>query len=143
MRRGLIVIGVLVMLYAVIGAVTDLGGKIGGVLIFLAAVLVVHDGIWLPLVSLAGRWLKGRGVKTWIVATALTVTALPLALGLGRTADNPSALPLHYARNLALLLVGVVTPIGLIVVARRKNRARADAHNEEADERQLTNGDMT
>jgi hypothetical protein len=129
MRRGLLVIGVLVMLYAVVGAVADLGGKLGGVLIFLIAVLVVHDGIWLPLVLLAGAVLnrivprRRRGlIKTAaIVAVAVTLPALPLAFGLGRTADNPSALPLDYGRNLALVLLAVALTTGVILLSRKNS----------------------
>ncbi|MEV6846262.1 hypothetical protein [Actinoplanes sp. NPDC051411] len=129
MRRPLLVAGVLAMLYAAVGSVLELGGKLGGVLIFLVAVLVVHDAIWSPLVLLAGKLLRGPVVRTAaIVVAALTVTALPLAFGLGRTADNPSALPLDYGRNLALLLLGVAGATGVILAVRRKKRARADAH---------------
>jgi hypothetical protein len=129
MRRSLLVAGVLAMLYAAVGSVVELGGKLGGVLLFLVAVLVAHDAIWSPLVLLAGRWLRGPVVRTAaIVATALTVTALPLAFGLGRTPDNPSALPLDYGRNLAVLLLGVGAVTGVILAVRRKKRARPDAH---------------
>jgi hypothetical protein len=127
-RLALLVTGVLAMLYAAIGAVADLGGKLGGVLIFLIAVLVVHDGIWLPLVLLAGALLnriiparhRGHVRVTAIVVAALGLAALPLALGLGRSADNPSALPLDYGRNLALVLLGVVVTDG-VALLRRKN----------------------
>jgi len=118
MRRLLVVTGVLVMVYAAAGSVVDLGGKIGGVLIFLVAVLVLHDGLWMPLVLLVGRRVRGIGA---IVATALAVTALPLALGLGRAADNPSALPLDYGRNLVLLLLAVAVVTAVAFLTGRKN----------------------
>ena len=127
-RVALLVTGVLAMLYAAVGAVADLGGKVGGVLIFLIAVLVAHDGVWLPLVLLAGAVLnrivpaRHRSLVrvAAIVVAALGIAALPLALGLGRTADNPSALPLDYGRNLALVLLGVVAAAGFTLL-RRKN----------------------
>jgi hypothetical protein len=136
MRRGLLVIGVLVMLYAVVGAVADLGGKLGGVLIFLVGVLVVHDGIWLPLVLMTGTVLNRLVPPRYqgpvrigaIVAVAVTVPALPLAFGRGRTADNPSALPLDYGRNLALVLLAVAVTTGIFSVRRRKTRPRRDAN---------------
>jgi hypothetical protein len=119
--------GALMMLYAVVGAFLDLGGKAGGVLIFLVAVLVLHDAIWMPLVLLAGKRIKRPRTRVVaIVATAVTVTALPLALGLGRTADNPSALPLHYGRNLIILLL--VIGLGLLsrkdFTIRRRGKGR-------------------
>jgi hypothetical protein len=147
MRRGLLAAGVLVMLYAVVGAVADLGGKLGGVLIFLIAVLVVHDGIWMPLVLLAGTLLdrvvperyRGPVRIGAIVAVAVTLAALPLAFGLGRTADNPSALPLDYGRNLALVLLAVAVATAVTVLGKgRKNPLRRDANAEEAD---TTRGD--
>jgi hypothetical protein len=120
MRRLLLACGVLAMGYAVVGSVADLGGKIGGVLLFLVAVLVVHDAVWLPVVLLAGRWIRRPAARVAaIVAAAVTVTALPLALGLGRTADNPSALPLNYPRNLALILIGVAVVAAVARVFRR------------------------
>jgi hypothetical protein len=135
-RAAALTMGVLAMLYAVAGAVADLGGKVAGVLIFMVAVLVAHDGVWLPLVLLAGtlvnRFVPARyrpPVRVaGIVAAALTVAALPLALGLGRTADNPSALPLDYGRNLGLVLLGVAATTGLVLLRRaragRKDSAR-------------------
>jgi hypothetical protein len=127
-RLALLVAGVLAMLYAAVGAVADLGGKVGGVLIFLIAVLVAHDGVWLPLVLLAGAVLnrivparhRSSVRAAAIVVAALGMAALPLALGFGRTADNPSALPLDYGRNLALVLLGVVVAAGFTFL-RRKN----------------------
>jgi hypothetical protein len=118
-----------VMGYAVIGALVDLGGRIGGVLLFLVAVLVVHDGIWLPGVLLTDRVLNRvvperhrRFVKTAAIVTAgVTLPALPLAFGFGRTADNPSALPLDYGRNLALVLLGVAVATGVVVLSRKNS----------------------
>jgi hypothetical protein len=133
-RAALLVTGVLAMGYAAVGSVVQLGGKLGGVVLFLIVVLVVHDGVWLPLVLLAGTLLKARRTPVRvaaIVAAALTMVALPLALGLGRTADNPSALPLNYGRNLVLVLLGVAAVTGIILAARaranRKNSASGDA----------------
>ena len=140
-RTALLVTGVLAMGYAAVGSFLQLGGKLGGVLLFLVAVLVAHDGIWLPLVLLAGtllnRFVPARHRApvrvAAIVAAALAMAALPLALGFGRTADNPSALPLSYGRNLALLLLGVtvVTAIILTLKARanRKNSASGNDGN--------------
>jgi hypothetical protein len=126
-RLALLATGVLAMLYAAVGAVADLGGKLGGVLIFLIAVLVAHDGVWLPLVLLGGALLnrivparhRAPVRVAAIVVAALGLAALPLALGLGRTADNPSALPLDYGRNLALVLLGVVVTTGVALLRRK------------------------
>ncbi|MDT5040547.1 MAG: hypothetical protein QOE51_1532, partial [Actinoplanes sp.] len=42
-----------------------------------------------------------------IVTLAVTVVAFPLVLGRGRSADNPSLLPLHYGRGL-LEIYGII-----------------------------------
>lgn len=122
MRRSLIAAGVLVMLYATVGAAADLGGRAGGVVIFLVVVLVAHDAVWMPLVLLTGRFVRSPAARVaWAVAAALTVAALPLALGVGRTADNPSALPLDYGRNLVLVLAAVA---GIALIGRKISTIR-------------------
>jgi hypothetical protein len=112
MRRALIAVGAVVMGYAVLGAATDPDLKPGGVVLFLAAVLVAHDAVLLP-VTIAGGALLGRFAPSWalpslraagIVSVAVGVVSLPLVLGYGRSADNPSILPLAYGRGLLLVL---------------------------------------
>jgi hypothetical protein len=111
-RGALIAAGMVVMGYAVLGAATDPDLKPGGVLLFLAVVLVAHDGVLLPLTIGAGV-LLGRFAPGWarpavrtaaIVTLAVGLVALPLVLGYGRSADNPSILPLAYGRGLLLIL---------------------------------------
>jgi hypothetical protein len=87
-RRTLIVGGALVLAYGISGALRDADVSIG-VLVFLAAVLVVHDGLFLPLTigagALIGRLVPAgaRGVvrAVAVVALAVGVVALPLLLG--------------------------------------------------------------
>ena len=137
MRRVLILTGAAVMLYAAGGAVAGLGGKVTGVLIFLVVVLVAHDAVWMPLVLLAGRLLGRRrgdraGAERYrgpvrvavVVAAALTVATLPLVLGRGRSAGNPSALPLDYPRNLALVLLAVAAGTGIVLLSRKVSAIR-------------------
>jgi hypothetical protein len=112
MRRALIAAGMLVMAYAIAGAVTDPDVRLIGVLVFLAAVLVAHDAVLLPAVLAAGALISrfvpagARGaVRAAAVASlAVTVVALPLVLGFGRRADNPSLLPRPYGAGLLLIL---------------------------------------
>lgn len=144
LRTALLVIGVAGMGYAVAGAVTDPDVRLGGVLLFLTAVLVAHDGVWLPAVLLAGALLdrvaparhRGTVRVAAIAAAALTVAALPLVLGLGRTADNPSALPLNYGRNLALVLLAVAGTTALVTARGRiKDRRRGRKNSESGADR--------
>jgi hypothetical protein len=132
--RVLITAGILIMGYAVAGALGDPDLAPAGVLLFLAAVLVVHDFIWMPVVLAAGaviaRLVPSRRrpvvITALICAASITVVALPLVLGFGRPAGDTSVLPLPYGRNLALVLVlvGVVAVLGRWWAAGRKDSER-------------------
>jgi hypothetical protein len=57
---------------------------------------------------------------------ALIAVALPLVLGLGRTPDEPSALPLNYGRGLLISLAVVwlaAAAIAATALFRRRRRA--------------------
>ena len=130
-RRCLAAIGALVMTYAVIGALTDADVKIGA-LIFLIGVLVAHDGLLLPLTIgigiLVGRYAPRRhralATAALVVSLAVTIVAFPLVLGRGRTADNPSLLPLHYGRGLleTYAIIWTTAAVAGAVQARRHRR---------------------
>jgi hypothetical protein len=135
-RRWLFGIGGLVMAYAVIGALTDPDVKFGA-LLFLAGVLILHDGILLPLTIgvgvLVGRYAPQR-LRTLIraalvVSLAVTIVAFPLVLGRGRAADNPSLLPLHYGRGLLGIYAVIWVTAGAALVTRswRERRRRPPA----------------
>jgi hypothetical protein len=135
-RRTLIAIGALGMTYAVLGALTDADVK-GGALVFLAGVLVAHDGVFLPITiavgALAGRLtpLRFRAFagSALVASLAVTVVAFPLVLGRGRAADNPSLLPLHYGRGLletyAVIWAGAA--VAAAIRAWRERRRRQPA----------------
>src|SRR5688500_18218417 len=74
--------------------------------LWFAGAAIVHDGSLVPGVLMIGaltarlpsrykRWVQG----TLLVAGVVTLVALPMVLGYGRRADNPSILPLSYGRN--------------------------------------------
>lgn len=113
--------------YAVVGAVTDADVDLVGVPLFLAAVLVLHDGVFLPLVIGAGVLVDRLVPRPWratvraagIVSVAVSVVALPLVLGVGRSADNPSLLPRDYGAG----LLGVLVPVWLLFLLHRCRRA--------------------
>ena len=138
-RRALIAIGALGMTYAVIGALTDADLK-GGALVFLIGALIAHDGILLPVTIAAGAAV-GRFVPlrlralvraALLVGLAVTIVAFPPVLGLGRAADNPSLLPLHYGRGLfevyaIIWLAAAVAATARAVRGRRARRREAVA----------------
>ena len=127
-RRVLIACGAVVMGYAVSGALTDPDVKFGA-LVFLVAVLVLHDGLLLPL-SIGAGFLIGRIIPARlrtpvraaaVISLALTVVALPLVLGRGRVADNPSILPLDYGRGL-LIAYGIIWVTTAVLALLRRWR---------------------
>lgn len=128
-RRALIGFGALVMVYAVSGVLADTDVKVGA-LVFLVAVLVVHDGLLLPL-SIGAGVLIGRIIPprfrtpvrvASVISLALTVVALPLVLGRGRIADNPSVLPLHYGRGLLIAYAIIWAGAAATAAAQRRRR---------------------
>lgn len=128
LRVVLVISGVLVMAYAVGGALTDPGVKPFGVLSFLVAVLVAHDLLWMPVVLLAGALLTRFATPLWrtlaITVAALLVVAVPLTVA-ARPADNPSVLPLDYGRNL-LLLLAVIAVTGIVAAITSRIRKRME-----------------
>ncbi|MBO3744156.1 hypothetical protein [Actinoplanes flavus] len=122
MRIVLVIAGVALIVYAAAGAVTDPDVAVGGVLLFLAGVLAVHDIVWMATVLAVGaaitRLVAARhqtvARATAISAATITFVAFPLVLGFGRSPGNPSVLPLPYGRNLALVLLGIAAVTVLI-----------------------------
>ncbi|MFG2848850.1 hypothetical protein ACGF12_37730 [Kitasatospora sp. NPDC048296] len=87
--------------------------------------VVLHDGLWVPLLCLAGAalakapWTVRGGL---IVAAALTAVGLPAVLHAGDN-PNPTVLPLPYARNLLWLLAATAVVTLLLEAVRRARRA--------------------
>ncbi|WP_371477482.1 hypothetical protein [Kitasatospora sp. NBC_00315] len=87
--------------------------------------LVLHDGLWLPLVCLVGARVAGGPVlRAWlIVAATLTAVGLPAVLRAGPDRGNPTLLPLPYLRNLLLLLAATAL-VALVLAGARLIRRR-------------------
>ena len=138
-RALLVMGGCLLMAYAVVGALTDADLAPAGVLLFLAAVLMGHDAVWMVAVLTVGAVLTRVPPRhrptvriAAITAAAVTAVGLPLALGFGRSADNASVLPLPYGRNLvAVLLVIAGTTLLACVLPVRPRGAAADRKKSE------------
>src|SRR6185369_12913081 len=134
-RRALVALGGLAMAYAVVGALTGDSFHPFGTVVFLAAVLVGHDGLVLPAAIAVGLALTGRlpsrvrGPVTAGLYASLVVTlvALPFVLGRGRGADNPSALPRNYPLGWFWLLLAIWVTVAAVLVGRRLTRRRAAA----------------
>ncbi|WP_328952728.1 hypothetical protein [Kitasatospora purpeofusca] len=90
--------------------------------------LVVHDGLWVPLLCLLGAFLvRGPVLRGWlVVAAAVTAVGLPAVLRAGDDGGNPSVLPLPYLRNWLLVLAataGLALLVALVGRWRRRDRA--------------------
>ncbi len=134
MRALLIAAGTLVIGYAIGGALLDPDVDVLGVAVFLAAVLVLHDAVLLPLVIGAGAAARrlGTGPRlAGVVSLAVLVVGLPLALGFGRSPDNPSVLPLPYGRNLLVVLALIWLAV-LVPRAVRRIRKGSESSSAEA-----------
>ena len=59
-----------------------------------------------------------------ILTGVVTLVALPFALGKGRTADLPSALPLNYGRGLTITVGVIWLAVGLVAIVRERPRHR-------------------
>lgn len=84
---------------------------------FLLLVLVLHDGLLVPVFLLAGALVRRfvppavRAIAqaALIASASVTLVALPMVLGYGRSPGNPTALPLDYPRGLAWILAVIWT----------------------------------
>ncbi|MFF0465193.1 hypothetical protein [Streptomyces mexicanus] len=100
----------------------------GGVVVWLAGAVALHDALIAPLVLLIGRLvvrgtLRGPVRGALLVAGALTLVALPPLLRPGPRA-NPTVLPLDYPRNWLITLAAVAAVTVVDVAARAVRRAR-------------------
>ncbi|MGW4649064.1 hypothetical protein [Kitasatospora sp. NPDC004289] len=97
------------------------------VLLWSAGAVVVHDGLWVPLVLLAGVPLtRHPAVRAGLtVAAAVSAVAVPAVLRAGEDHGNPSVLPLPYLRNWLLLLAGIAAVTALTAGLSAARRARA------------------
>jgi hypothetical protein len=135
-RRVLVAIGAITIGYAVLSAIADPDITLPGVLIFLAAVLILHDGVLLPITigigALLGRLpLPARSPVrvAALISLPVAIVALPLVLGYGRSPDNPSILPLNYGRGLLLTAAAIWLPAA-VIVAIRLRRSRQSVSGE-------------
>ncbi|HEU5157304.1 MAG TPA: hypothetical protein VFU43_09920 [Streptosporangiaceae bacterium] len=101
-----------------------------GWVMWFAGFVVVHDFFFVPVVlALAALVVRlpapyRNPVRTaGVLAGVVALVSVPLVSGFGKTAGNPSQLPLSYGRNLLLVLAGIALVTGA-VVARRAWSAR-------------------
>ncbi|GHF36681.1 hypothetical protein GCM10018790_12880 [Kitasatospora xanthocidica] len=101
------------------------------ILVWALGGLVIHDGLWVPLVCLLGAFLvRGPVLRGWlVVAAAVTAVGLPAVLRADDDHGNPSVLPLPYLRNWLLVLAATAGVALLLALAGRwRRRDRAARH---------------
>ena len=109
-----------------------------GLLLWLAAAIVLHDGILVPVITGLNRAFGGLGQRApqllvWVVRVALlvggivTLIVVPTIFAQRAGNANPTVLPNDYGRNLALFWAAliVVTAIVCAVVYLRTRRQNA------------------
>jgi hypothetical protein len=128
MRLFLAAAGLAAIGYGAYGWLFADGSKPVSQLLFLGAVLIGHDFVVLPLAIGAGalitRFAPARAPRPALAALAIsgavTLVALPFVLGKGRIADNPSAFPQHYGRNLIVILAAVWLAAGVAALVHKR-----------------------
>ena len=130
-RLGLGLLGLAVVGYGLAGLSTDPGTRPLNHLLFLATVLIGHDFVVLPAAIALGA-LAARTLPAWarapvhaglFASAVVSLVALPFVTGAGRRPDDPSALPLNYARGLTLVLA-LIWMVAAVGAARRRVAAR-------------------
>ncbi|MEU1973515.1 hypothetical protein ABZ477_17805 [Microbacterium sp. NPDC019599] len=135
LRGALFVVGGALAAYGVYLAVTTLGPiQLLALAIWLAAVVVVHDGILAPAISwLRRRWYRGADERPraltivahvgFVVGAVLTLFVVPEIWAQGRGNPNPTILVGEYALRLVIvwgLIAGTVLVVGRVVNRRSR-----------------------
>ena len=118
--------GLGIVAFGLIGLLSDpRAGSLSNWATFLIGGLVLHDGVFAPLVvvaSLVAWWVLPRRARPVIVATAIVagvvvLLSIPVLGRPGALPGNPSLLPRDYPAGLATAL-GVIALIGALAVVR-------------------------
>jgi hypothetical protein len=135
-RVLMVLVGAAVIGYGVYGMLGDpqISDPLD-VLVWAGTAVVLHDGLWLPLVCVIGAGVARDVVLRagLVVAASLTVVALPAVLRADDDHGNPTLLPLHYQRNLLVLLGCCALGTALVWVIRRMRARRAHASRHSPD----------
>ncbi len=134
-RVGLILLGAVGMAYGawLLLSRQDLA-QIVEVVIWLAAAVVIHDGILAPVVVGLG-WFGGRFLPRAVARGAVTVlvllgpavlVAIPVLGRFGAIADNPTLLDRDYTRGLLIFAALCVCAGVAVGVGQLRSRQRAD-----------------
>ncbi|MEV6207873.1 hypothetical protein [Kitasatospora sp. NPDC051914] len=128
LRGTVLVAGLALIGYGVYGLLNDpyITAPVD-VLVWAVGGLLLHDGLWVPLLCLVGAYAaRGPVLRGWlVVAAAVTAVGLPAVLRADDDHGNPSVLPLPYLRNWLLVLAATAVlalAVGLVRRWRRRTR---------------------
>ncbi|WP_228515938.1 hypothetical protein [Agreia pratensis] len=139
-RIILIVIGLAgLFLGALIMVQKERPDQILGVIVWIGAAIIVHDGILSPLLLLLDVWMRRAGRRIpfgvlviiqggVVVGAIMSMLVLPEIYKKSLGTKNPTILPLDYGLNLALFwaAVALLTAAACALYLRRR-RSRRDA----------------
>lgn len=134
-RRVLTTLGLAMLAFGVLGLLRHADEtRPLDALTFLLGGLVLHDGLWAPVVMVGGvvlarvvpRRFRPTVQGALLVSAALTLVAIPPWTGRGRLANNASILPQDYGAGLltALAVVWAVAAVLLVRAAVRPEPPR-------------------
>jgi hypothetical protein len=132
-RVALVGVGALLLGVAAYALVTGVPARQwGGILLWLAGAVVLHDAVFAPLVLIGTRLLRRLGRRTsWlgiavvqvalVIGAALTAVAFPGIRAQQLGARNPSVLVFDYGLQIALAwaALGLLTALVLLALALR------------------------
>ncbi|MEC5150933.1 hypothetical protein [Cryobacterium sp. GrIS_2_6] len=112
--------------------------RIPGIVLWMGAAIVLHDGVISPLVFFCGILLRRAGHRisgtvilvlqgALVVGSVMSLIVVPLLIAQSRGTGNPTVLPLDYGVNFAVFwaAVAVVTAaVSFALYARGRRRLR-------------------
>ena len=136
-RVALVAVGVVLLAVAAAALVAGVPVRQwGGILLWLAGAVVLHDAVFAPLVLVGSRLLRRLGGRvSWlqiavvqvalVVGAGLTAVAFPGIRAQQLGARNPSVLVFDYGLELALAwaVIGALTALVVVGVGLRHRRS--------------------
>jgi hypothetical protein len=135
-QQALVVVGVLLLVVGGIVLLMDVAPKnYGGLLVWLAGALVLHDGILAPIIFGISLLLRRAGKRipfavlliiqgAVVVAAIVTLIVYPEILKQGIGSANETLLPLNYGAGLIGLYAGLTFVTAMVVLVYLRVRAR-------------------
>ncbi|MCB5281626.1 hypothetical protein QK292_18300 [Arthrobacter sp. AL08] len=138
-RAGLGMAGLGIIAYGLLGLPTQLGpAQLVGLLTWMAVAVLIHDGVIVPLSTLAGAALTRTGSKLQPASAAvlrgalLTGALVTLVAGIllkaKSVAQSVTVLEADYAMNLVWFwaLLALASAAGILILERRARFARSN-----------------